>query len=417
MTTTHIAEVLGIDAWPEVYDAVFERFNTAWPQVKKEPILDIEALNALVEEGFISKDGVPDMLACLACIQADEELHFAFMLMFYALCVYRGPHENEFYAEPVPPTLGKYDRTFMLLLLTKILIKGIGDARRRGIPEECLNEHRGAADGGPLGDEGIYGVPSMFHWRAVCSFATMYQAGAFRYEPERVPEGYRMLRRKADGKLLMLYTAERRFDEFGQFASADDQVVFTSCAAKGETDGYLIAPDGRVLNRYVELPADEWELAFDSGDTALSFHIPSDIPYNFEAAADSFEKGVAFFAKYFPDLKVRSVQSYSWLYSPQLKDMLPETSGINRLNRDLYLAPVPSGADGFYCFVFKTDAGSFDVNTVEADTSLKRGFVSFVKNGGRVHNGFMYLPAADTASFAEQGAALYAIDMFDKESE
>ncbi|MBR5135117.1 MAG: hypothetical protein IKV35_05915, partial [Clostridia bacterium] len=198
----------------------------------------------------------------------------------------------------------------------------------------------------------------------------------------------------------------------GQFCN-EAEAVFATNAAVGKTDGYLIAPDGRVLDRYMDFSEDEWDVAFDGGDTALSFHIPPDIPYNVQAAGDSFKKAVAFFRTYFPEMAVKSIQSYSWLYSPQLSAMMPPTSGINRLNKELYLAPVPSGPDGFYCFVFKTDAGSFDLDTVETDTSLKRGFVSFVKNGGRVHNGFMYFPAADVERFCDDAHILYATDVFE----
>ncbi len=417
MTKERLVEILGIDAWPDAYDADYEHFDNEWQTIQKEPIFDENALKSMVDEGFIADEGVEDTLACVAAMEKDEELRYAFQCVYYALCVYRGPHQNEFYAEPVPPSLGKYDRTFMLALLAKILIKGVADARCRGIPEESLNELRGAANGGPLGENGIYGVPSMFHWRVVCSFGTMYHAGAFRYEPERVPEGYRMLRRKSDGKLLMVYTAVRRFDECGQFASADEQVVFTTKAAVGKTDGYLITTDGRVLNTYVQMPEEEWEVAFDNGDAALSFHIPADIPYNADVVADTFAKAVAFYKTYYPEYDFRSIQSYSWLYSPQLRFMLPETSGINRLNRDLYLAPVPSGPDGFYDFVFKTDGAEFDVNTAPTDTSLKRGFIAFVKNGGRVHNGFSFLPLADVVRFGELRGNLYAVDVFDKECE
>ncbi len=409
MTKERLAEVLGVAEWPCVYDEVLSRFCAQWDDIKKEPIVDFEKLGQLVNDGYIAAEGVSDIKACVALIEADEELHFAVQCLYYALCVYRGPYENELYIDPVPPSLGDYRFTFPMIVLVKCLIHGIEDGRRRGVPEEMLSQHKGAANG-DVCEGGHYGTPGMFHWRTVCAFGTMYYTGAFRFEPERVPAGYRMLRRKSDGKLLMLYTAPRDFDEFGQFASAPDQTVFSSCQAVGETDGYLIAPDGRVLDRYVTLSSDEWEIAFDAGDTALSFHIPADVAYTVDTLQDTMKKAVAFFEKYYPDYQVKSVQSYSWLYSPQLVQMLPETSGINRLNRELYLAPVPSGADGFYSFVFKTD--DFDIETAATDTSLKRGFVSFVKNGGRVHNGFMYFPAADAARFDANARELYAWDMF-----
>ncbi len=411
MTAERLAKVLGIDEWPVEYAAVLERFNKEWDGIRTEPLLNTDELKALAKEGFVAEECLEDVFTCLEMIQADEELCFALQVLYYALCVYRLPSENEFYKEPAPPSLGDYRFTFTMIVLIKILMHGVVKARERGIPEELIAQHKGAANGDRLDGTGPFGAPNMFHWRTVCSFATMYSLGAFRYEPERVPPGYRMLRRKADGKLLMLYTLARDIDEYGQFAWSAEMVVFSTKAACGQLDGYVITPDGRVIDRYVSLSDEEWEVAFDGGDTALSFHIPPDIPYTVENAAASFRQAVEFFARYYPDMNVRSVQSYSWLYSPQLTQMLPETSGINRFNREIYLAPVPSGPDGFYSFVFKTDAASFDLDTVETNTSLKRGFVSFVKNGGRVHNGFMYLPAADVHRFDENAHELYVTDI------
>jgi len=407
MDAQRVAQVLGIDEWPAEYTALLDRFQGEWETIRLLPLMDRQSLNALADEGFVAKECLQDVYTCLDKIQADDELHFAFQLLFYVLCVYRLPSENEFYKEPAPPSLEEYRFTFTMTLLIKILVHGVVKARDRGIPEELIAQHKGAANGDRLDGTGPFGAPNMFHWRTVCAFATMYSLGAFRYEPERVPPGYRMLRRKTDGKLLMLYTAARNIDEFGQFAWTDDMVVFTTKEAVGTHDGSVITPDGRIIDRYVALSEEEWEVAFDGGDTALSFHIPPEIPYTIENAADSFRQAVTFFNKYYPDMNIRSIQSYSWLYSPQLVELLPETSGINRFNRELYLAPVPSGPDGFYSFVFKTDASSFDLDTAPTDTSLKRGFVSYVKNGGRVHNGLMYLPASDVSRFDAQAHELY----------
>ncbi len=410
MTTERLANILGIPEWPMDYNAEFERFKKEWETVRLLPVLEEKALQQLVEDGFVDEASAAEAIRCARKIEDDEDLLFALQCVYYALCEYRGPHQNELYIEPVPPSLGDYRYTFSMIVLIKCMITGVHRARERGISEELLAEHKGAANGGVC-EGGHIGTPGMFHWRCVCAFCTMYSLGILRFEPERVPPGYRMLRRKADGKLLMLYTAARSFDEYGQFVWEESQTVFTSKEATGRTDGYLIAPDGRVVDRYLSLSEEEWETAFDGGDAALSFHIPPKVAYNAETIGDSFRKAVEFFGTYYPELAVRSIQSYSWLYSPQLSRMLPETSGINRLNRELYLAPVPSGPDGFYSFVFQTDGASFDLETAPTDTSLRRAFVEFVKAGGRVHNGFMYLPAADAQRFGEDAHTLYAWDL------
>ncbi len=413
MTLERLAAVLGIDEWPASYHEEYERFCKDWEEgVRQLPVLEADAVESMAEEGFLHTESVSDILACAERIAADEELRFAFFAVYYALTMYRGPHQNEFYVDPCPPSLEQYRFTFSQAILVKLLIKGVSDARAKGIPEEYIAQHHGAASGDLVAQTGVYGTPGMFHWRCVCSFGTMYYCGAFRFEPERVPPGYRMVRRLADDKLLMLYTAPVAVDAYGQFARDEASTAFRTTASVGKLDGYMIATDGRILNRYVDLPSSEWALVFDGGDAALSFHIPPRIPYNADAAAASFKAAVNFYNTYYPEYAWKSIQSYSWLYSPQLSEMLAPTSGIVTMNSNLYLAPVPSGPDGFYEFVFQTDAEDFDPDTVLTDSSLKRGFVSFVKSGRLVHNGFMYLPYAYVDAFDASRAALYATDMY-----
>jgi len=411
MTVKELAVVLGIEEWPGSYEGDFDRFCEEWETIRPQCVLNEAEVTKLVEDGFLHAECVKDLLACAALIEEQESLKMAFFAVYYALCVYRGPHQNEFYADPCPPALEKYRFTFAQVLLVRFLIKGVSDARQKGIPEETLAQQKGTANGDYLEDVGVYGVKGMFHWRSVCSFGTMYYCGAFRYEPERVPPGYRMVRRKADGKLLMLYTAKVSVDADGQFACAGEE-AFATETATGLLDGYVIATDGRILNQAVSLSEKEWELIFDGGDAALSFHIPPKIAYNADEAAASFRKAVAFYSRYYPEFAWKSIQSYSWLYSPQLASMLSPSSGIVKMNENLYLAPVPSGPDGFYEFVFHMDGAEFDVATAPTDTSLKRGFVDYVKSGHRVHNGFMYLPFSCVDAFDEQRAALYATDMY-----
>ena len=108
MTAERLAQVLGIDEWPAEYALVLERFQADWESVRTLPLLDAEALNVLVADGYVMEECLEDVFTCLDKIKADEELQFAFQALFYALCVYRLPSENEFYKEPVPPSLEEY---------------------------------------------------------------------------------------------------------------------------------------------------------------------------------------------------------------------------------------------------------------------------------------------------------------------
>lgn len=412
MTPERLLNLLGINELPERYGPGLERFQEEWPQIKKLPLLEMDQMEQLAQEGFIDASCFSDVQDCLEKLKADEELAFTLQFLYHMLCVYGKPWDNDLYLTPAPPLLGEYRYTFALILFLRTLYKGVAEDRERGIPEEMISQMKGAFNDATGNCREPWGIRDGFHWNMSCVMGTMFFVGTFRYELMEMPPFYRLYRRRRDGRLLALYCGEARIDKQGQFTHLDDRTDFRTEASQSDWDGYLIRPDGVLLNQRMTLPQEEWEPVYCAGDMALSYHIPGNIPYTVDTLKETFRQAVAFYRQYFPDIDLKGIQCYSWLYSPQLRYMLPAESGINRLNSLLYLCPVPSGADGFYCFVFHTDAEHFDPDTIPADTSLKRGFIQFVRQGGQAHNGFMYLPVADVDRLGASGRELYCWDLF-----
>ena len=413
MTMERVLEVLGTPELFERYTPGLERFNAQWTPGEKEPVLETAKLGWMAEQGFIDSACFEDVDTCLKMVAADEELDFVLRFLADMLFISGKPWDMDVYFTPSPPALGKYGPTFALILFLCALEGGVTRARRHGIPEDMVAQMKGPffdiTGGKP---DPVWGARGGFHWNVSCSQGTMFFVDTYRYELHTMPDGYRLYRRRSDGKLLTVYTAANRFDEFGQFAWSDEQVAFRTEAFGKKPGGYPIHPEGRVVNRPLELSEDEWEPVFCEGDRSLSYHIPSKIPYTIESLQHSFQEALEFYKKYYSKLNVRGIQCYSWLYSPQMREIMSAGSGINRLNSHLYLSPVPSGPDGFYEFAFHTE-GEFDPDTAPADTSLQRGFIDYIRKGGRVHNGFMFLPAADVPRLCDDPRSLYCYDLFE----
>ncbi|MCI8554349.1 MAG: hypothetical protein HFJ80_05320 [Clostridiales bacterium] len=411
MTMDKVLAVLGASELPERYAAGLERFCAEWPQIRTQPVLETETLRGLAEEGFLDAACFPDVEICLQKTQADEALDFTLHFLAWMLLEYGGPWDLDLYFTPAPPALGEYGATFALILFLLALQSGVTRARERQIPEKMIEQLKGPFFDIVGNHRQPWGVGGAFHWNTSCSFGTMFFVDTYRYELHTMPDGYRMYRRRTDGRLLAVYTLANRIDEYGQIAWEEEQTAFRTEAFGRRSGGYLIHPEGRIINRPMELPETEWEPVFCEGDRALSYHIPGNIRYSVDTLQHSFQEALRFYNRHFSDLNVRGIQCYSWLYSPQLREILSSESHINRLNAHLYLCPVPSGPDGFHEFVFHT--GEFDPETAPAETSLQRGFIDFVRRGGRAHNGFMYLPAADVARLAEEPRSLYCYDLFE----
>ena len=413
MTIKDICALLGIEELPERYGPGLERFDREWPRIREEPLLELDKLAPLAEEGFLDAACFDDVNICLQKLKAEEPLAYTLQFLYHMLCVYGNSWDNDLYLTPAPPCLEEYRYTFALILFLRTLYKGVTDDRRRGIPEDKIDQMKGVFGGATGNCRAPWGIRDDFHWNMSCVMGAMFFVGTFRYELMEMPPYYRMYRRRSDGKLLALYCGEARVDKAGQFTHLDELTAFRTEASQGDWDGYMIRPDGVLLNQQVTLSPEKWEPVYCSGDMALSYHIPGNIPYHVDMMKETFQEAVAFYQKYFPDIELKGLQCYSWLYSPQLRFMLSEESGINRLNSHLYLCPVPSGPDGFYSFVFHTDTAHFDPDTADVDTSLKRGFIEFVRKGGRAHNGFMYLPLAYVDRLGSDCQELYAWDLFE----
>ncbi|HBL84133.1 MAG: hypothetical protein A2Y17_12775 [Clostridiales bacterium GWF2_38_85] len=398
-----ILNILGINVLPEYFEPCFNEFKEKFESgLKDEEFITDDTLNLLAEQGFINPDCIGDVTNCLEKIQSDSELDFTIKYLYFVICEKRNPWENHLYITPAPEKLGDERFVFPLILLIKVLDKGMKNARQSGIDESYIAQLKGVvAYATHDRSEQRWEVRNIYNWHLNSAMGMMFLIGRIKYEPSMIDENYLGLRRKADGKLLFVYKNTADINEYGQFCRNEAVVDFKT--SYSETDSEIIAnpihPSGKILMEKVRLNKTEWEVAVKGGDMALSMHIPSGEGYNAEQIGKSFREALVFYKKTFPALEIKCFVCYSWLYSPQLTELLPETSGINIFNRKVYLCPVPSDESGFYTFVFRTD--NFDHETADTSTTLKRNFVAFLKSGRRAHNGLLFYPVSMLDRFGE----------------
>lgn len=128
---------------------------------------------------------------------------------------------------------------------------------------------------------------------------------------------------------------------------------------------------------------------------ALSIHIPDFLgPMDHEACSESIGQAVDFFPRYFPDMPVAFAYCNSWLLDPQLKKYLREDSNIIRFqNRFTLVDGSYDASDSVMQFVFGKHVR--DIDTIHPESSLARGVLGHLKNGGtwQGKEGWFALPA------------------------
>ncbi|WMJ23755.1 acyltransferase domain-containing protein [Paludicola sp. MB14-C6] len=114
----------------------------------------------------------------------------------------------------------------------------------------------------------------------------------------------------------------------------------------------------------------------------LSIHIPSDARIDKANNHDSYHRANAFFAKYYPEFHYNMFYCNSWIISPNLKKVLPETSNIIQFLSDFSIIKVDEDEEGYKTWVFKNS--NLTPEQFPEDTSLQRNIKQHVLNGGKI---------------------------------
>lgn len=133
----------------------------------------------------------------------------------------------------------------------------------------------------------------------------------------------------------------------------------------------------------------EYELTQRDGEPVVSLHIPTDVDLRSEILRPSMREGLAEFYRLFPDYAGKKVYCHSWLMSPQLKELLPETSNILRFQEMFDIVPDEAAGRDVLLWVFKNPR--LPVEELPENTSLQRKLKQFFLSGGVFLEGKGYL--------------------------
>jgi hypothetical protein len=162
--------------------------------------------------------------------------------------------------------------------------------------------------------------------------------------------------------------------------------------------GHPVSPYGQAQRSEVFLPASEWEVVLQKGDVVLDLHIPRKDPLNEETCGASYAAALAFFARVFPERPPRALFCHTWMFSPQLQQILPPTSNLVRFQREFYLYPSAGSLGFLWSFVFGPKYP--ERAAAPRDTSLRRAVLDWLDQGGEIFDlpGLMFHPPAEWGS-------------------
>ena len=195
-----------------------------------------------------------------------------------------------------------------------------------------------------------------------------------------------VLRNRLDGTVTAMSEGGIPVDCAGYVSGTNDCWVPDAWyTAFDETaDAYIghVIESGRISRTASRCEKERWEAVARRGQYSLNIHIPRDGRLNDLEAADSIRQARIFYRTYFPDRQFRIFECHSWLFDPQLPQMLGEEAGITRFQKLFYRFPEESSDLGAMVSVF-TEA-PFSLETWQPTTTLQRRIIQHYRKGGRM---------------------------------
>lgn len=161
----------------------------------------------------------------------------------------------------------------------------------------------------------------------------------------------------------------------------DDGFVTGYRETEHEFEGHPTTPIGKGARQPVKLKRTEWTKVLDKGDTLLEIHIPRNTAFDRATLQETYRQAKAFYSAHFPEIATKGMVSHSWLFTPQLREMLKPDSNIVTFQRQFYLYPTAGSVRFLWNFVFGELTERKDA---KPDTSLRRQVLRYLEEGKEI---------------------------------
>lgn len=125
----------------------------------------------------------------------------------------------------------------------------------------------------------------------------------------------------------------------------------------------------------------EYELVKKDGLKYISVHIPSDAILSYKKTTESFTDAVEFIRKHFPEYTGCEIKCTTWLFSPEIRAHLKDSSRIRIFGDFFDLTITDIKSNDFIKWLFSVE-NTENYKTLKENTSLQRQMKKFLLEGG-----------------------------------
>lgn len=352
--------------------------------------LDADGIRGELSEIHFTEEAIRQLIRTAQMISSDPEL-LSYYDRYYREEILTGKWEGVWDIEnPAPLVENAFQKQYTLFYLLCYL-KKIEETKNRyqelGIPKEVYTD--------TLSDIGVW----LENWKERYGYycfrnlgwiwrhldARLFRIGRLQYQLSVYGGDIVAFRNRKTGLIIAFSTQEMAVNSSGDLLGSggcpDDSVWFTAkpvCINDTFVHGYAITPYGKVGSKPVSLPLSEWEKVFGAGEKVLQLHIPRSGEFTPDNCRDSYRRALDFYKQYFQEMSIRGLICHTWIFTPQLQEMLAPDSNLVRFQREFYLLPNAGSYQFMWNFVFHE---TITKDNAPRKTSLQRLLLKYLEEG------------------------------------
>lgn len=370
---------------PEYAKDYYDEFISGYDRSK--PVLSAEDAAFVADSASLPDDGKQALIKCAEIINANDDAHLCASFLACLTVYKRVPWVNYIYRDDLFTVEGLYpEQVGWILVAVQMANTLINKKPPKELNEENVSSFRGYSKS-CLNQKGYWGILE-WHWNMLGAGGCMFMFGILKFVPGEFTSDFPVI---TDGnRYVSLIGGE-------YFIGKDGELVDSEEKSTGKTSFYeddekyianVISSKGEVEAQPTEFSKKVWKDYLRGGDHTIEIHIPSRIEYTPEKIKEAYIKAVDFYKEFYPDHNAKAIAGYSWIFSPQLEKVLPETSNILAVNRSMHILPT---------------TGSFgaDCRFIREGSSLQKKMAVECEKGTEFHYAVMYTAIDEIETFGK----------------
>lgn len=387
---------LNIESTNEIFEKIYEHTLQEFSE-RGAFFMNMEFLEEIQEKYtpfHIYYDYVKERLARLV---GNDELCF-FSLLLHRMLEYnremKGANISMFPRKPLDSVEDEVDFEFAGFIAQLAFAHEMADFYiKRGFPVEHFSEtltdmfetagiYAYSLSAGRLG----YNNTTYFNWNQYYIYHKIVRIGQLNFEIDRPFHEYCIALRNKSGECKIL-AYNKGVAKGGVIVGTLGDEVEEFFAEFNETDDAYIGYEidtvrALVTKNKLTLPKNEWSVAIRPGDNFLNVHIPRSGKINKENNEYAYREAIRLHRIMYPDKDLKAIGCCSWLLSPTLTEILPETSNIVAFLNPYHKYPIKTQGKAVFSFLYPKKAEKYE--DLEESTSLQRKVKELYLNGGAV---------------------------------